>query len=150
MIHILCRSKRTSRTGDQRLRQAKVRLTVDGHSDEFWIPCITFDPQEMVHLHGFKGEEVSRALKENVFPERFRHTVAGVGRRVEMSFEPQSFELGFDVHLNKAWQKLDPGSPGEARKSEYASEIDLAPDLSEAEATASGTAPRRRNTRACE
>ena len=127
--------------GGQRLRQAKVRLTVDGNSDEFWIPCVTFDPQEMVRVHGFKGEEVLRALKENVFPERFRHTLAGVGRRVEMTFEPQSFALGFDVQLNKAWQKLDPGSPGEARKSEYASEIDLIPALTEAEASASGKAP---------
>lgn len=52
--------------GGQRLRQAKVRLTVDGRSDEFWIPCVTFDPQEMVHVHGFKGEEVSRAERERV------------------------------------------------------------------------------------
>ena len=46
--------------GGMRLRQAKVRLTVDGHSDEFWIPCVTFDPREMVELHGVKGEEALR------------------------------------------------------------------------------------------
>jgi hypothetical protein len=126
--------------GGPRLRQAKVRLTVDGHSDEFWIPCVTFDPQEMVGSHGFSGEEVRSALKESVFPERFRHVVQGVGRQITLTFEPQSFELGFDVQLDKAWQKLDPGAPYEARKSEFASEIDLVPNLSEAEVSASGAA----------
>ena len=76
-----------------------------------------------------------------MFPKRFRHTVEGNARKVTVTFEPQSFELGFEVHLDKAWQKLDPGSPGEARTSEYASEIDLLPNLPESEKSASAASP---------
>jgi hypothetical protein len=82
-------------------------------------------------LHRFSPEEIQQALQENVLPPRFQHTVKGRGRQLVLNFEPQSFQLGFAIQLNKAWQKLDPGSPGEARKSEYASEIDLLPNTPE-------------------
>ena len=106
-----------------RLRQAFVRLTVDGRSDEFWMPCSSCDPMEI------------RALA--VPKRRFKHTVEGgvpggapstLGRgrrRVQLAFEPQSFELGFSVKLRKAWRKLDPGTH---QASFYASEIDLVPE----------------------
>jgi hypothetical protein len=120
-----------------RLRQAKVRLTVDGKSDTFWVTCTSYDPEELRALR-YSPDEIQLALKKNAVPRRFLHTVAGRGRRVVLGFEPQSFELGFAVHLNKAWQKLDPGSPTQAAKSFYASEIDLVPKLSEAELSAAG------------
>lgn len=114
-----------------RLRQAKVKLTVDGQSEVFWIPCSTYDPEEMLKLHKFSPEEIQQALKEDVLPQRFRHAVEGRGRQVVLELRPQSFQLGFAIQLDKAWQKLDPGSPDEARKSEYASEIDLLPSMSD-------------------
>ena len=93
----------------------------------------------------YSPEEIQQALKKNIVSRRFLHAVAGNGRRVVLGFEPQSFELGFAVHLNKAWQKLDPGSPSQATKSFYASEIDLLPKLSEAELSApgAGAAPQK-------
>ena len=120
-----------------RLRQAKVRLTVDGQADTFWIPCTSYDPEELRGLR-YSPEEIQQALKKNAVPRRFLHTVMGRGRRVVMGFEPQSFELGFAVRLNKAWQKLDPGSPSQAAKSFYASEIDLEPAPPEAGSSAAG------------
>jgi hypothetical protein len=120
-----------------RLRQAKIRLAVDGQVDTFWIPCTTYDPEEM-RLLKYSPEEIQQALKKNVVPPRFLRTVAGNGRRVVLGFEPQSFELGFAVHLKHAWQKLDPGAPSQAAKSFYASEIDLLPKMTKAELSSAG------------
>lgn len=131
-----------------RLRQAKVCLTVDGQADTFWIPCTSYDPEELRVLR-YSPEEIQQALKKNIVPRRFLHAAAGHGRRVVLGFEPQSFELGFAVHLNKAWQKLDPGSPTQATKSFYASEIDLVPKLSEAELSAAAAGGARKSSKIC-
>ncbi len=93
------------------LRQARVRLTVDGDEEEFWIPCMPHDPIEARGL----------AVPTN----RQQKIVAGKGRQIALRFEPDAFRLGLAVHLRKAWRKLDPGS---RQPSFYASEIDLVPN----------------------
>ncbi len=92
------------------LRQAYVRLTVDDRSEEFWMPCSSPDPVEK------KVFDIPQSL--------LKKSVAGKGRKVELSFAPESFHLGYAVHLRKAWRKLDPGT---RQASFYGSEIDLVP-----------------------
>jgi hypothetical protein len=94
------------------LRQAKLRLTVDDRSEEFWMPCSSPNP---VEKKWFK-----------IPPELEQKTVLGEGRRVELSFAPDSFHLGYSIDLHKAWRKFDPGS--KTRPSFYGSEIDLVPN----------------------
>ena len=115
---------------DYRLRQAFVRLTVDGQSDEFCAPCFTDDPEELLRLHRLKDNELHEFLKWHKRPRRFYHAVEGKGRTVVLGLEAQSFQLGYSVRLNKAWAKTDAGS---RTKSFYASEIDLVPNMSQAE-----------------
>jgi hypothetical protein len=93
------------------LRQAYVRLTVDDQSREFWIPCSSPDPIEQ------KVWSIPKKLQ--------RKSIAGKGRHVELSFAPESFEIGYTVHLNHAWRKLDPGT---RQPSFFGSEIDLLPN----------------------
>ncbi len=93
------------------LRQAYVRLTVDDQSEEFWMPCSSPDPVEN---------------KSIVIPEKLqKKIVAGKGRRVELTFAPESFHIGYSIYLRKAWRKLDPGT---RQASFYGSEIDLVPN----------------------
>jgi hypothetical protein len=108
-----------------RLRQAFVRLTVDGRSDEFWLPCSAYDPLE---IRAFAAPK-----------KLFERTVRGNGRHVRVSLVPQSFELGYSIFLNKAWAKLDPGSQN---KSFYASDINLVPNLSQSEVPPGASGPR--------
>ena len=106
------------------LRQAHVRLTVDENGEEFWIPCFSFNPVEE---------------KELAIPEELlRRSVAGRGRRVELSFVPESFHIGYSVDLHKAWRKLDPGT---RQPSFYGSEIDLVPSRAVKSASAGSLAP---------
>ncbi len=106
-----------------RLRQAYVRLTVDDQSAEFWIPC---------------------ASPENEFlPETLaRKAVAGKGRQVELSFAPESFRLGYSVHLRKARRKLDPGT---RQASFYGSKIDLLPSPSLVVSSSAALPPKQEN-----
>ena len=104
------------------LRQAYVRLTVDDQSEEFWMPCSSPDPVERKSL---------------AIPEKLQQkTVAGKGRRVELSFVPESFHLGYSIYLHKAWRKLDPGT---RQPSFYGSEIDLVPSESAAQSSSAGS-----------
>jgi hypothetical protein len=93
------------------LRQAYVRLTVDDQSQEFWLPCSSPDPVEQ------KIWNIPKLLEQR--------TVVGKGRRVELGFAPESFRIGYTVHVNHAWRKLDPGT---RQASFYGSEIDLVPN----------------------
>ncbi len=107
------------------LRQAFVRLTVDGRSAEFWLPCSAYDPLE---------------IRAFAIPRRLlQRTVVGNGRKVTVGLVPQSFQLGYSVRLNKAWAKTDPGA---RTKSFYASEIDLVPNMSPSELPPGATGPR--------
>jgi hypothetical protein len=93
------------------LRQARLRLTVDDQQAEFWMPCALLDPLEKIIVS---------------LPEPLRtQVVAGKGRRVELRFAPESFHLGYTVHVRKAWRKLDPGT---RKVSFYGSEIDMTPN----------------------
>jgi hypothetical protein len=93
------------------LRQAQVRLTVDDQSAEFWMPCSLLDPLE----------KLAMPLPEPLLNQ----VVVGQGRRVALSFAPESFHLGYTIHVRKAWRKLDPGSH---KVSFYGSEIDMTPN----------------------
>ena len=90
------------------LRQAYVRLTIDQQPAEFWMPCSSPDQLESLRL----------AIPEKLL----KKTVIGKGRRVELTFAPESFHIGYTVSLHKAWRKLDPGT---RQASFYGSEIDL-------------------------
>jgi hypothetical protein len=96
------------------LRQARVRLSVDDGSAEFWMPCALLDPLE----------KLAFTLPEPLLNQ----VVVGKGRRVALSFAPESFHLGYTVHVRKAWQKLDPGSRKVSKVSFYGSEIDMTPN----------------------
>ena len=88
------------------LRQAYVRLTVDGQSGEFWMPCSAPD-----------GMPIPKKLATR--------SVAGNGRNVELTFAAEQFHLGYTIFLRKAYRRLDPGS---RQASFYASDIDLVPN----------------------
>jgi len=106
------------------LRQAYVRLTVDGQSKEFWMPCASPDPIEK------KTWTIPKSLERKI--------VAGKGRRVELTFAAESFQIGYTVHLNHAWRKLDPGT---RQPSFYGSLIDLVPNaLADKSSTAASAA----------
>ncbi len=108
------------------LRQAYVRLTVDGRSEEFWMPCSSPDPVEK------KVFDIPQKL--------LKKSVVGKGRRVDLSFAPESFHLGYSIRLHKAWRKLDPGT---RQASFYGSEIDLVPSESAAQSSSTGFSGRQ-------
>ena len=83
-------------------------------SAEFWMPCALLDPLE----------KLAFTLPEPLLNQ----VVVGKGRRVALSFAPESFHLGYTVHVRKAWQKLDPGSRKVSKVSFYGSEIDMTPN----------------------
>jgi hypothetical protein len=109
------------------LRQANVRLTVDDRREEFWMPCSSPNPVEKKQF--------------NIPQELLQKTVAGKGRRVELSFAPDSFRLGYSIDLHKGWRKFDPGSKlnPRIRPSFYGSEIDLVPNEFSAKSASAGS-----------
>ena len=104
------------------LRQAYVRLTVDDQSQEFWMPCSTSTSKPGGGRIAFNPVE-DKVLK--IPQELQQKTVAGKDRRVELSFEPDSFHLGYSINLHYALRKLDPGT---RQPSFFGSEIDLVPN----------------------
>ena len=85
-------------------RQARVRLTVDGHAEEFWL----------------KGSG-ERLLDAGLEPGA-RRVVAGDGRRVAITMPLDEIDIGFRVFLRKFNRKLDPGTD---QASHYSSLVDL-------------------------
>jgi hypothetical protein len=85
-------------------RQARVRLTVDGRSEEFWLAGIQVDPDD------------------GRLPRNQRRTVHGAGRDVSIVLPWDEIDVGFQVWLHKFERKLDPGT-NEA--SYYASTVDF-------------------------
>ncbi|NDC64510.1 MAG: hypothetical protein EBZ59_11130 [Planctomycetia bacterium] len=73
-------------------RAAKVRLTVDGRAEEFWVAGMPIQPVE-----------------EPPGPAEQR-TVEGVSRKVTVALVPDSIDVGFDVKLDNFERKLDPGT----------------------------------------
>jgi hypothetical protein len=86
---------------DDAKRRANVRLTVDGHSEEFWVAS------------AFGRSE----------PDEQR-IVNGPRRRVAVRMPFDEIELGFRVHLRAFRQRLDPGS---RQAAEYSSVVDFLP-----------------------
>ena len=100
--------------GGQQPRQARLRLTVDDTSEEFWLAGLSQDP-----LTRFTPP-----------PPNPRKTVSGKNRRVVVTLQPNTFQLGLDLHLRKAQRKLDPGTK---QPSYYASTIDFLPRVNSEE-----------------
>ncbi len=83
---------------------ARVRLTVDGHSEETWLEAMPASP-----------------LVERPEPGQ-ELTVAGRERCVSLTLQPQAIELGFSLFLHEFERKLDPGSSAPAS---YGSRVDV-------------------------
>lgn len=73
-------------------RAAKVRLTVDGSADEFWLAGMPIEP----------SPEPPNSTE--------RKTISGRGRSVALTLEPDAVDIGFDVALNNFERRLDPGT----------------------------------------
>lgn len=85
-------------------RQARVRLTVDGKSEEFWL--------EGLPASSFPGPP----------PDEQRKVVYGEGRRVALSLAWDAVDVGFRVFLHRFERKLDPGT---SMPSHYGSLVDF-------------------------
>jgi hypothetical protein len=85
-------------------RSVRLRLTVDGRSEEFWLD----------------------GLPKTQFPdppnEDQRRVVAGDGRRVAAALKWDEVDVGFDVYLHKFDRRLDPGT---SMASHYSSLVDI-------------------------
>ena len=73
-------------------RAAKVRMTVDGASEEFWIAGMPIEP----------SPEPPNSTE--------RKTIKGRGRSVAVTLEPDAVDIGFDIALNNFERRLDPGT----------------------------------------
>ena len=85
-------------------RQARVRLTVDGRGEEFWLEGLPAD-----------------ALN-NPPPPEGRRAVEGADRRVAITMPRDEVDLGFGVLLRDFTRKLDPGT---SQASHYSSLVDF-------------------------
>ena len=85
-------------------RQVRVRLTVDGQAEEFWLAPSPAGPQDS-------------SSSPNV-----RRVVAGKKRQVAVALCPDEIDLGVEVYLRKFRRKLDPGA---AMASHYSSLVDF-------------------------
>jgi hypothetical protein len=83
--------------------QVRVRLTVDGAAEEFWIAPTPSEPFDSP-------------------PKNVRKVVAGQGRKVALTLRSDEVDLGVEVFLHKFRRKLEPGS---SQAAYYSSLIDL-------------------------
>ena len=83
--------------------RARVRLTVDGTGEEFWIAPTPSEPFEKP-------------------PANARQVVAGKGRKVALTLRRDEVDLGVQVFLQKFRRKLEPGA---SQAAHYSSLIDL-------------------------
>ncbi|MFM8496519.1 MAG: hypothetical protein ACKOEM_13495, partial [Planctomycetia bacterium] len=76
-------------------RAARVRLTVDGHAEEFWLAGLPIQPAQA-----------------SMGPPRptERRTVEGRSRAVTVTLVPDAIDIGFDVKLDNFERRLDPGT----------------------------------------
>lgn len=86
-------------------RQALVRLTVDGHSEAFWL----------------EGTPMLLEDFEPLDPSQ-RRVVFGARRRVAVSMPWDQIDIGFQVFLHKFERRLDPGT---SMPSHYSSLVDF-------------------------
>ncbi len=85
-------------------RQALVRLTVDGNTEEFW-------------LAGLPATPIDAPLQMDQ-----RKVVSGNSRRVAISMPRDEIDVGFQVFLHKFDRRLDPGT---SMASHYSSLVDF-------------------------
>jgi sugar lactone lactonase YvrE len=83
---------------------AKVRLTVDGQEEEFWVAAYIGPPEEQPRL------------------ETQHRTVFGDERFVSLIMPVDSVDIGFRTRLQQFERKLDPGT---SQPSHYSSTIDI-------------------------
>ncbi len=76
-------------------RAARIRLTVDGHTEEFWLAGLPIQPAQA-----------------SLGPPRptERRTVEGRARTVTVMLVPDAINIGFDVKLDNFERRLDPGT----------------------------------------
>ena len=86
------------------IRAARLRVTVDGHTEEFWV--LGMPPGS-----GMFGPHPSE-----------RKQVAGQGRTVTISLPLDVFDIGLTVRLRDFERKLDPGT---SQPSHYTSVVDF-------------------------
>lgn len=90
--------------GDRnQVRQALVRLTVDGQSEQFWLEGLPQDPRQEIQSDQ-------------------RKVVVGSRRRVALVLPRDRLDVGFRLYLHKFERKLDPGT---SQASWYASLVDM-------------------------
>jgi len=76
-------------------RAARVRLTVDGHAEEFWLAGLPIQPAQATAAPPGPTE---------------RRTVAGRSREATIMLLPDAIDIGFDVKLDNFERRLDPGT----------------------------------------
>jgi ABC-type transport system involved in cytochrome c biogenesis permease subunit len=90
-------------------QMARVRLTVDGVAEEFWLGTSWTDPGE----------------KEKSAGADLQHSVSAAGRRVEITLRQDVLDLGVDVRLRQFHRILYPGTKNPDEASQYASLVDV-------------------------
>ena len=120
---------------DYRLRQAFVRLTVDGQSDEFWAHASQTTPRNCSACTGSRTTSCTNSSNgTNARGGSTTRSRARGGRLcLALKHNPSS---RFHRPAQQGRRKLDPGS---SQASFYASEIDLLPNLTKDELAAAGT-----------
>jgi len=73
-------------------RAARVKLSVDGRTEEFWLAGLPVQP-----------------IQETPGPAE-QHSVEGISRTVTATLEPDGIDIGFDVKLDNFERRLDPGT----------------------------------------
>jgi hypothetical protein len=96
----------SEKKAQQRTPQVRLKLTVDGASDEFWLTGTSAHPY------------VAQA-----YPNQ-RRVVHSPSRRATITMPQDVIELGFDVRLRWFVRKLDPGTEMDAG---YTSLVDFLP-----------------------
>ncbi|MGD0901056.1 MAG: hypothetical protein ABR915_24765, partial [Thermoguttaceae bacterium] len=97
--------KKAHKRGPQR-QAARVRLTVDGVEEEFWL-CTNWE------------EPLEKLTAPNV---NLRHVVQGKGRSVAVALRQDAIDLGLDVRLHQFRRVLYPGTD---EASQYYSRVDV-------------------------
>lgn len=92
------------RSSEQKQRRVRLRLTVDGNQQEFWLAGLPKDPFGLI------------ADNDQQF------VVDGKDRRVAVTLPWDKIDVGFQLYLHKFQRKLDPGS---SQASHYSSLVEL-------------------------
>lgn len=91
-------------------RAVKLRLTVDGTSEEFWLAGMPIEP----------SPEPPNSTEQKV--------VNGRGRAVTVTMQPDAVDIGFDVQLDNFERRLDPGT---SQASHFSSIVKFVDDAGE-------------------